>query len=752
MEMVKLAQVFFIMQDVEMYDPETDRPMECRALNITEDLGQIQYIFSDKTGTLTENRMEFKSCTVGGVNYLHVPCDDDLDSRSDSYSHQSYAASSRTSSIVENLSLEPALQRELSNMCLRSLDSVELTIPPHVRRVQEFFLLMAVCNTVVVSYIHEDLMDDSGYIADDPPPNKPGPIKPLPVKDTLEKPNINKMNMQSSTPSSLKSRSLLSLSVSESGDASESGSVAGSSFLSVGSQRMHYEAESPDELALVKAANTYGCKLTRRSPGKVTVAFPAENDEVELEVLNILHFDATRKRMSVIVRHPMTRNIILYVKGADSSIFSVLHPKYETDEDCKRELKNTQDHLDGYARKGLRTLCMAKRVLGESEYQAWAVSHKAAESDMNEREELVMRSCVALEKDLELLGATGIEDKLQEGVPSTIANLRQAGIKVWVLTGDKQETAIQIANSCQLFSPDQTILTINASSLEETREALDNALAQLREDQKQLDLLADSSRSHMGSQVSLFSVLSLFSMGGVGNDAGQLNHALVIDGKTLAFATTPELERRFLKICLHCRSVVCCRATPIQKASVVKLVRDNLKKMTLSIGDGANDVSMIQTADIGVGISGQEGMQAVMASDFAIAKFRFLERLLLVHGHWNHDRLCKFSAIMFYKSLITVFILFWFQIFSGFSGSLMIDSLYLTMQHVVFTSLPPLANGVFDKDLSVETLISDPTLYKPGQRGEMYTHWTYMVVLLDSLYQSLALYFIPHIVSTSSAW
>ncbi|GFR72418.1 phospholipid-transporting ATPase [Elysia marginata] len=469
-------------------------------------------------------------------------------------------------------------------------------------------------------------MDDSGFIADDIPASKAGPMK-LPPKDVLEKPAINKINMQSSTPTSLKSRSLLSLSVSESGEASESNSVAGSSFLSVGSQRMHYEAESPDELALVKAANTYGCKLTRRSPGK---------------------------------------------------------------------------------------------VLSETEYQAWAVQHKSAESDMNDRDELVMQSCIALEKDLDLLGATGIEDKLQEGVPSTIANLRQAGIKVWVLTGDKQETAIQIANSCQLFSPDQTILTINASSMEETRDALDNALAQLREDQKQLDMMADSSPSNMGSQASLFSVLSLFSMGGGGAGSGEgLNHALVIDGKTLAYAISPELERRFLKICLHCRSVVCCRATPIQKASVVKLVRDNLKKMTLSIGDGANDVSMIQTADIGVGISGQEGMQAVMASDFAIAKFRFLERLLLVHGHWNHDRLCKFSAVMFYKSLITVFILFWFQIFSGFSGSLMIDSLYLTMQHVVFTSLPPLANGVFDKDLCAHTLLSDPTLYKPGQRGEV---------------------------------
>ena len=131
-----------------------------------------------------------------------------------------------------------------------------------------------------------------------------------------------------------------------------------------------------------------------------------------------------------------------------------------------------------------------------------------------------------------------------------------------------QETAIQIANSCQLFSPGQTILTINASSLEETREALDNALTQLREDQRQLDMMADSNPSNMGSQTSLFSVLSLFSLSGGGGGAGEgLNHALVIDGKTLAFAISPELERRFLKICLHCRSVVCCRATPIQKVS-----------------------------------------------------------------------------------------------------------------------------------------------------------------------------------------
>lgn len=737
LELVKLGQIYFIMQDIEMYDAETDKPMECRALNITEDLGQIEYIFSDKTGTLTENRMEFKSCTVGGVNYHHMPHedDDDVGSQTDSYSQMSFALS-RSSSIFENLHLDPALKREISNMCLRSLNNLDHSVPLHVKLVQEFFLLMAICNTVVVSYVHSDNMDDSGFVP--VTDQAKGSVSSrLPSNGPLDK-SAAHSQFPPGTPLSQNSRSTLSLSASECGDHMSEGSVTGSSFLSDSSQRMHYEAESPDELALVKAANTYGCKLVKRSPGKVKVLLPGQVDEAEFDVLNVLQFDATRKRMSVIVRHPTSREIVLYVKGADTCIFNILHRKYLEDDECKRQLESTQHYLEGYALKGLRTLCMAKRVLTEREYGEWSVNHKKAEIDMTNRDELVLRSCNAIEKDLELLGGTGIEDKLQEGVPQTISSLRKAGIKVWVLTGDKQETAIQIAYACHLFSRDQEVLLVNAESQEETKERLDEILRILRS-----EMLADEPESLLHSENSIISrsIVSLRSM----HSDKQRNYALVIDGPTLTFATSPELEKRFLKICMNCQSVVCCRATPIQKATVVKLVRDNLKKLTLAIGDGANDVSMIQTADIGIGISGQEGMQAVMSSDFAIAKFKFLERLLLVHGHWNHERLAKFAAIMFYKSLLSVLVLFWFQIFSGFSGSLMIDSLYLTMQHVIFTAAPPLANGIFDKDLSAETLLSEPLLYRPGQRGAMYTQWTFFIVTLDSVYQSLIIYFFPHL-------
>nr|KAG5711610.1 hypothetical protein BaRGS_016792 [Batillaria attramentaria] len=547
-ELVKLGQVYFIMQDLELYDEESDKRLECRALNITEDLGQIEYIFSDKTGTLTENKMEFKSC------------DDSYTGQSDFDSRLSLAGVSRSSSIYENLPLEPALQRELSNMCLRSLESVELTIPPHVKRVQEFFLLMAICNTVVVSHHpHEDLMDESGFLAE--------PYFNRNADQASEAMDHYNRLQQTSTPVS------------------------------------------------VSKSSKFGSRLSL-SASQSDLA----EGEVEFAVLNVLHFDATRKRMSVIVRHPLSNEIILFVKGADTAILSILNKRYKEDHEDKHTVSETEKHLMSYALRGLRTLCMARKVLSEDEYQAWLVGQKEAESAMEDRDRKIMDSACRIENDLDLLGATGIEDKLQDGVPETIAKLREAGINVWVLTGDKQETAIQIAYASKLISKDQIVITINAHN----------------------------------------------------------------------------------------------------KGNVVKLVRDHLEKMTLAIGDGANDVSMIQTADIGVGISGQEGMQAVMASDFAIARFRFLERLLLVHGHWCYDRLAKFAGIMFYKSLISVWVLFWFQIFSGFSGSLMIDSLYLTLQHVAFTALPPLINGVFDKDLSAETLLANPVLYKPCQRSEAY--------------------------------
>ncbi|NXH22469.1 AT10B ATPase, partial [Bucco capensis] len=190
---------------------------------------------------------------------------------------------------------------------------------------------------------------------------------------------------------------------------------------------------------------------------------------------------------------------------------------------------------------------------------------------------------------------------------------------------------------------------------------------------------------------------------------------LVIDGQTLNIIFQGGLEKKFLELTRHCRSVLCCRSTPLQKSMVVKLIRRQLKVMTLSIGDGANDVSMIQAADVGIGISGQEGMQAVMASDFAISRFKHLKKLLLVHGHWCYARLARMVIYFFYKNVCYVNLLFWYQFFCGFSGSTMIDYWQMIFFNLFFTSMPPLLFGVLDRDVSAETLLGLPELYKNGQ-------------------------------------
>ncbi|NXQ45980.1 AT10B ATPase, partial [Catharus fuscescens] len=190
---------------------------------------------------------------------------------------------------------------------------------------------------------------------------------------------------------------------------------------------------------------------------------------------------------------------------------------------------------------------------------------------------------------------------------------------------------------------------------------------------------------------------------------------LVIDGRTLNIIFQGGLEEKFLELTQHCRAVLCCRSTPLQKSMVVKLIRRQLNVMTLSIGDGANDVSMIQAADVGIGISGQEGMQAVMASDFAISRFKHLKKLLLVHGHWCYARLAKMVIYFFYKNVCYVNLLFWYQFFCGFSGSTMIDNWQMIFFNLFFTSMPPLLFGVLDKDVSAETLLRLPELYKSGQ-------------------------------------
>ncbi|KAJ0065247.1 hypothetical protein NL108_006602, partial [Boleophthalmus pectinirostris] len=803
-EIVKICQVYFIHNDLELYDEETDSHLQCRALNITEDLGQMQYIFSDKTGTLTENKMVFRRCTVAGVEYSHdanarrLAMYQEVDSeeeecmshggtlpRRDSVtSHQSArvvlrsqstkshrrtgsrAEAKRASILSKHTAFSSPMEKNITpdpqlldkvNECSSQMDFMRFhsqslsTLPSDLCDTIDFFIALTICNTVVVSS-----------------PNQPrqkvrmrfelkSPVKT--IEDFIKRFTPSRLTSGSNNSSS----SSLNRSNQRGNSSLVSSPSADSTLTKLDEEKsppdlqhaftaipqcfdpakawrleegeLRYEAESPDEAALVYAARAYKCSLVGRLPDQVTVELP-HLGKLSFELLHTLGFDSTRKRMSVVVRHPLTDQITVYTKGADSVIMDLIRPPDTGNSKGKRQKKilyRTQNYLNQYAADGLRTLCIAKKVLSKEEYACWLQRHLQAETAIQGREELLFESALRLETNLHLLGATGIEDRLQDGVPETIASLRKAGLQIWVLTGDKQETAVNIAYACKLLDPEEELLTLNADSQEACALLLDESLHYI-----QAKFLCSSSDQAAKAYLSnmadgdLYPSLPVHRLG------------LVIDGRTLAYALDRSLEDKFLAVARSCRSVLCCRSTPLQKSMVVKLVRNKLKVMTLAIGDGANDVSMIQVADVGVGISGQEGMQAVMASDFALPRFSYLQKLLLVHGHWCYSRLANMILYFFYKNAMFVALIFWYQFYCGFSGSAMIDQWYLIFFNLMFSAFPQLITGTLDKDVSAETLQRLPQLYKNGQNSEEYKPYMFWMNMIDAFYQSLVCFFIPY--------
>ncbi|KAF8795476.1 phospholipid-transporting ATPase VB-like isoform X2 [Argiope bruennichi] len=739
-EIIKLGQVYFIHEDNNFYDKSTDRRIECRALNITEELGQVEYVFSDKTGTLTENNMVFRRCTIGGVDYDH----ERRMSGTSNGDESTYDAAKplEDSNAKGDLILNSSLQEELSKIEIQLYVDSAATEGTHLtsdcQRIQDFFLLLAVCNTVVVAkHPHKDQMNSSGLFLN----LTPTPHRLRGTSDGWDAPHEKYSHLLSevSTPAS----STTSTPVKRPRNLTLPLHLGCFQTPTPSPLQLNpiYEAESPDEIALVDTAFSYNCRLLRRTPDSVVLSLPGEG-LIEFRILHVLPFDATRKRMSVILQHPITYEKILFCKGADSSIFPVLKPV--TAQANKNMILKTQQHLNSYSRNGLRILCMAKKVISDEEYAKWLPIQVAAELSIHDKEQNLFQSACIIEQNLELLGATGIEDKLQDGVPETIHSLRAAGITVWVLTGDKQETAVNIAYSCKLFSTDMEIITLNARSKEAAEDTLKFYL-----DQIQKDIVTET----CSSAPSMFSIssrnpLKNFFFGfnkklTIGVESDKRQRALVIDGRTLAYVLDKPLAELFLNLAQHCTSVLCCRATPLQKAYIVSLVKETLGVTTLAIGDGANDVSMIQTGDVGIGISGKEGMQAVMASDFTMTRFKHLERLLLVHGHWCYDRLARTILYFFYKNATFIFIICWYQWYCGFSATVMIDQIYLALYNVLFTSLPPIALGILDKDCPDHLLLKYPSLYSLGRKAQVHTKFSFWVNMLDAIYQSIITFFIP---------
>ncbi|EED19378.1 phospholipid-translocating P-type ATPase domain-containing protein [Talaromyces stipitatus ATCC 10500] len=651
LEIIRSFQALFIYFDLDMVYERLGMACVPRSWNISDDVGQIEYIFSDKTGTLTQNVMEFKKCTINGVMYGEAYTEAQLGmQRREGIDVEAEAAKARQA-IAEGKVRSLEILRKIHDNPYLIDDNLTFVSPDFAvdlsgesgnmtqkKAIESFMIALALCHTVITE-----------HTPGDPP-------------------------------------------------------------------QIEFRAQSPDETALVATARDCGFTVLGRNGDDLIVNVLGE--ERAYTVLNLLEFNSTRKRMSAIIRMP-DGTIRLFCKGADSVIYKRLARGKQ-----QALRKTTADHLEEFAREGLRTLCIAERILSEEEYRVWNESHDLAAAALVDRDDKLEEVANIIEQDLMLLGGTAIEDRLQDGVPDTISLLANAGIKLWVLTGDKVETAINIGFSCNLLNNDMDLVVFNVPA--------DKPEAAASELQRYLDQFGIQ-----GTDEELLVARK-------DHTPPSGTHALVIDGETLKLMLEEDLKQKFLLLCKRCKSVLCCRVSPAQKAAVVQMVKSGLDIIALSVGDGANDVAMIQEADVGVGIAGEEGRQAVMSSDYAIGQFRFLQRLLLVHGRWSYRRLGESTANFFYKTLVWTFALFWYSIYNSFDGSYLFDYTYIILINLAFTSLPVIFMGIFDQDVNDRISLAVPQLYMRGIERREWGQVKFWLYMFDGFYQSLMCFFMPY--------
>ena len=771
LEIVKVLQIL-LLNDIDMYDEASDTPMEPRTSTINEELGQVSYIFSDKTGTLTNNSMKFRKMSVAGTAWLH-----DRDLREEARNSpgrdllihkkrngKGKRAISRKSTVSATTAIsgkqierksegpatthhsvphyKPSVKRAATSFGGRTDEMIEYIVnrPQTVfaRRARFFLLALALCHACMPE------QDDDDDVS--------------------------------------------------------------------------FQSASPDEVALVTAARDLGYLVIDRQAHAITIRIGLEGSNEEpkyetFEILNIIEFSSVRKRMSIVVRMP-DRRICVFCKGADSTITRLLRlndlaaskvaeierrasekksmeidqvmrrrseawsrkasiarssmslgrtstgipppgrqtsvggsrkasmreavdlwlKERENDVDIANPRESSQyysprpsqqfgsprasgqfsarsslsrvdgspssqgddteelveealvvndslvfercfQHINDFATEGLRTLLYAHRYVTEDEYAVWNKIYSDSTTSLTDRQAKIEKAAEIIETQFELTGGTAIEDKLQKGVPEAIEKLRRAKIKLWMLTGDKRETAINIGHSCRLIKDYSEVIILD-HELGALEERISNAILAVQ-------------------------------------TTGVAHSVIVIDGATLAVIETEAVVfDLFIELAVLANSVICCRASPSQKATLVKSIRLRVKQsVTLAIGDGANDIAMIQEAHVGIGITGKEGLQAARVSDYSIAQFRFLLKLLLVHGRWNYNRVCKYTLGTFWKEMLFYLTQALYQRSTGYTGTSLYEPWSLTTFNTLFTSLCVIFMGTFEKDLSASTLLAVPELY-----------------------------------------
>ncbi|KAJ0181431.1 hypothetical protein K1T71_003516 [Dendrolimus kikuchii] len=573
-----------------------------RSTTIPEELGRIQYVLADKTGTLTKNEMVFQKLHLGNALF---DCNN---------FHE-----------VEALLTQYVTNDAPSLPTSPAADASASVTAPTPRQVWQCVLAIALCHNVTPVY------DDADQRADE---------------------------AQSDMGSSVMSESC-------------GGAVPQQ-------QLCEYQASSPDEVALVKWTDMMGVSLYQRDLHNISLKLRAANDILQFSILQIFPFTSESKMMGIIVQEENTGEITYYVKGADVALAKLLHSSWLSVE-CRK-----------LAAEGLRTLVVAKKTMTQEEYTEFETQYKEARLSVTNRSERTQAIMSKLQRGLTLLSLTGVEDRLADDVPRTLSMLRTAGVKIWMLTGDKLETALCIARSLHLGGASGWHSARGCTTRRDAYELLQT----LTNSEEQMDL--------------------------------------IIEGETLEVCLQ-SYEEEFVEVLCRCSGVVVARCSPTQKARVAELLRQR-KCVVAAVGDGGNDVAMIQEADIGVGIEGAEGRAASLAGDVSIRQFACLARLLLVHGRRSAMRSAALCLFIVHRGLIVstmqaVFsVVFYFSSVSLYPGFLMVG--YGT----VFTMLP-VFSLVLDKDIASSTALRYPQLYKQLTKGRQLSYKTFYIWTGISIYQ-----------------
>ena len=585
LDMGKTVYAYFIERDQGI--PGT----MVRTSTIPEDLGRIEYLLSDKTGTLTQNEMQLKKIHVGTVAYAGDAMEEVV-----THVKQAFGKSSEQDKSGVRIGSNTKTRREIGV------------------RVRDLVVALSLCHNVTPTFEEVD-----------------------------------------------------------------------------GESLTSYQASSPDEIAIVEFTESVGLRLLQRDREKIVIqAVDTGKVVIQAEIQDVFPFTSDSKRMGIILQMTMdtadgqtSDEIWFFQKGADTVMASIVATNDWLDEETAN-----------MAREGLRTLVVARRKLSSDQYASFSAAYKEASLALYDREAGMAAVVKAhLEHDLELLGVTGVEDRLQKDVKPSLELLRNAGVKIWMLTGDKVETARCVAISARLVARGQHIHTM--TRLQRKQEAQDG-----------LDMIRNRTES-----------------------------CLLIDGESLALMLT-HFRQQFITVAVRLPAVIACRCSPTQKAEVARLIRKHTKKRVCCIGDGGNDVSMIQAADVGIGIVGKEGRQASLAADFSITQFCHLTKLLVWHGRNSYKRSAKLGQFVIHRGLIIAVCQTMYNIAGHFDPKGLFKDWLLVGYATIYTTAP-VFSLVMDRDVDENLANLYPELYKELKSGESLSYKSFFTWVLVSVYQGI---------------